>query len=255
MGYPDVAQAAPPSSEPLVGCDYQAPAPESSPKVTTRGRCDLYHRVNHYNYKFDIQSSAKRDVVASGCETHYPSTSDFFASGCLERALIVFPQVLSGKGGVGKSSITTQLALSLSLAGHRVGVLDVDLTGPNIPRMFGVESAAVTQTPKGWTPVKVPGTNISCMSLGFLLRDRGDAVVWRGPKKTAMVRQFLTDTVWEGIDYLLVDTPPGESVQRHYVLGAVTGGDWAEDGGVEERHLDHNIEPLNSRANLSSPNC
>ncbi|TGZ85381.1 P-loop containing nucleoside triphosphate hydrolase protein [Ascodesmis nigricans] len=119
--------------------------------------------------------------------------------------------VLSGKGGVGKSSITTQLALSLSLSGHRVGVLDVDLTGPNIPRMFGVEAATVTQTPKGWKPVQVPGTNISCMSLGFLLRDRGDAVVWRGPKKTAMVRQFLTDTVWEGVEYLIVDTPPGTS--------------------------------------------
>lgn len=75
--------------------------------------------------------------------------------------------------------------------------------------MFSVESAAVTQTPRGWMPVPVPGTNISCMSLGFLLRDRGDAVVWRGPKKTAMVRQFLTDTCWENVDYLLVDTPPG----------------------------------------------
>lgn len=139
-------------------------------------------------------------------------------------------KVLSGKGGVGKSSVTTQLALSLSLANRSVGVLDVDLTGPNIPRFFGVEAAKVTQAPGGWVPVPVHSASaaaadddgegvgkgvgvgaLQCMSLGFLLRDRGDAVVWRGPKKTAMVRQFLTDVLWGELDYLLIDTPPGTS--------------------------------------------
>jgi Mrp family chromosome partitioning ATPase len=118
--------------------------------------------------------------------------------------------VLSGKGGVGKSSVTTQLALSLSLQGKSVGVLDVDLTGPSIPRFFGIEAAKVTQAPGGWLPVSVHDTNppptttqgttsigpLKCMSLGFLLSSRGDAVVWRGPKKTAMIRQFLTDVQW-----------------------------------------------------------
>lgn len=119
---------------------------------------------------------------------------------------------------MGKSSITTQLALSLSLAGHSVGILDIDLTGPSIPRLFGIESAKVTQAPGGWIPVPVHAANpasgvgsLACMSLGFLLRERGDAVVWRGPKKTAMVRQFLTDVLWGEIDYLLIDTPPGTS--------------------------------------------
>ncbi|PMD21552.1 putative amino-acid permease inda1 [Hyaloscypha hepaticicola] len=126
--------------------------------------------------------------------------------------------VLSGKGGVGKSSVTTQLALSLSLAGHSVGILDIDLTGPSIPRLFGIESSRVQQAPGGWVPVPVHSANpeagigaLSCMSLGFLLRERGDAVVWRGPKKTAMVRQFLSDVLWGEIDYLLIDTPPGTS--------------------------------------------
>lgn len=175
--------------------------------------------------------------------------------------------MLSGKGGVGKSSITTQLALSLSLAGHSVGILDVDLTGPSIPRLFGLETAKITQAPGGWLPVQVhqsqilppipplipdvatngaigrtaeeaPGqtatadvhsvTNtqatppalnartaigsLQLMSLGFLLPSRSSAVVWRGPKKTAMVRQFLTDVLWPpGLDYLLIDTPPGTS--------------------------------------------
>ncbi|KAF3069117.1 Cytosolic Fe-S cluster assembly factor CFD1 [Daldinia childiae] len=126
--------------------------------------------------------------------------------------------VLSGKGGVGKSSVTTQLALSLSLSGYSVGVLDVDLTGPSMPRMFNIEDAKVTQAPGGWLPVTVhpanPETGIGelrCMSLGFLLHGRGDAVVWRGPKKTAMVRQFLSDVLWGELDFLLIDTPPGTS--------------------------------------------
>ncbi|EGY23533.1 cytosolic Fe-S cluster assembling factor cfd-1 [Verticillium dahliae VdLs.17] len=126
--------------------------------------------------------------------------------------------VLSGKGGVGKSSVTTQLALSLTLAGHSVGVLDVDLTGPSIPRMLSIEDAKVTQAPGGWVPVSVHESSheqgigsFRAMSLGFLLPRRGDAVVWRGPKKTAMVRQFLSDVLWDETDYLLIDTPPGTS--------------------------------------------
>jgi len=126
--------------------------------------------------------------------------------------------VLSGKGGVGKSSVTTQLALSLSQAGHSVGILDVDLTGPSIPRMLSIEESKVTQVPGGWSPVPVHQKDAStgvgslhAMSLGFLLQRRGDAVVWRGPKKTAMIRQFMRDVLWDETDYLLIDTPPGTS--------------------------------------------
>ncbi|KAL1970826.1 hypothetical protein VTN77DRAFT_2660 [Rasamsonia byssochlamydoides] len=137
--------------------------------------------------------------------------------------------VLSGKGGVGKSSVTLQLALTLSLQGKSVGILDVDLTGPSIPRLVGQENAKITQSTRGWVPVEVhgaeqetgnnttPRASLRCMSLGFLLRDRGDAVIWRGPKKTAMVRQFLTDVYWGETDYLLVDTPPGTS-DEHIAL-------------------------------------
>ena len=125
--------------------------------------------------------------------------------------------VLSGKGGVGKSSVTTQLALSLSLAGRSVSILDIDLTGPSVPRMLSIESAKVTQAAGGWLPVSVHTADpirgigrLDAMSLGFLLQSRGDAVVWRGPKKTAMVRQFLTDVLWQqDTDFLIIDTPPG----------------------------------------------
>lgn len=142
-------------------------------------------------------------------------------------------QVLSGKGGVGKSSVTLQLALALSLQGKSVGILDIDLTGPSIPRLVGLEDAKITQSPNGWLPVRVhdaiatqtdastssppPRGSFRCMSLGFLLRDRGDAVIWRGPKKTAMIRQFLSDVYWGATDYLLIDTPPGTS-DEHIAL-------------------------------------
>ncbi|KAF9691224.1 hypothetical protein EKO04_010722 [Ascochyta lentis] len=153
--------------------------------------------------------------------------------------------VLSGKGGVGKSSVTTQLALTLSLQGHSVGVLDIDLTGPSIPRFFGIEEKKVRQAPGGWIPVDVhtaqalptrdtssgaadpadaadPATQsigaLSCMSLGFILANRSDAVIWRGPKKTAMVRQFLTDVLWPELDFLLIDTPPGTSDEHISLL-------------------------------------
>ncbi|GME88350.1 hypothetical protein B5S28_g1311 [[Candida] boidinii] len=121
--------------------------------------------------------------------------------------------VLSGKGGVGKSSVTTQLALTLVNKGFSVGVLDIDLTGPSLPRMFGMESGKIHQSSNGgWIPVYYDQSKkLSLMSLGFLLNERGNSVVWRGPKKTAMIRQFLKDVEWPELDYLLIDTPPGTS--------------------------------------------
>ncbi|KAM0803355.1 P-loop containing nucleoside triphosphate hydrolase protein [Usnea florida] len=121
--------------------------------------------------------------------------------------------VLVGKGGVGKSSITTQLALSFSLAGHSVGILDIDLTGPSIPRLLGLENAKIKQAPGGWLPCEESNKigSLHAISLALLLPSRSSAVVWRGPKKTAMVRQFLTDVLWPPTDYLLIDTPPGTS--------------------------------------------
>lgn len=124
--------------------------------------------------------------------------------------------VCSGKGGVGKSSVSTQLALSLhALSSHpRVGILDVDLTGPSIPRMLGLDGHGVHQSSDGWVPVYADAQDggeprLACMSVGFLLKKKSDSVVWRGPKKNAMIRQFLSDVRWGELDYLVVDTPPG----------------------------------------------
>lgn len=144
--------------------------------------------------------------------------------------------ILSGKGGVGKSSVTTQIALALALKGKNVGVLDIDLTGPSLPRMFGVEKKQVHQSRSGWVPVLVDSKSsengsVSLMSLGFLLKQRGDSVVWRGPKKTAMIRQFMKDVVWPDLDYLLIDTPPGTSDEHIAIAEELR---WAQplDGAV-----------------------
>ncbi|KAF8973634.1 cytosolic Fe-S cluster assembling factor CFD1 [Flammula alnicola] len=104
--------------------------------------------------------------------------------------------VLAGKGGVGKSSVSTQLALNLynSSPNAKVGILDVDLTGPSIPRMFGVDDKGVHQSTDGWVL-------LACMSVGFLLKNKGDSVVWRGPKKNGMIRQFLSDVRWGELNY------------------------------------------------------
>ncbi|XP_064151432.1 cytosolic Fe-S cluster assembly factor NUBP2 isoform X9 [Loxodonta africana] len=139
--------------------------------------------------------------------------------------------VLSGKGGVGKSTISTELALALRHAGKKVGILDVDLCGPSVPRMLQAQGCAVHQCDNGWVPVFVDQEqSIALMSVGFLLETPDEAVVWRGPKKNALIRQFVSDVVWGELDFLVVDTPPGtsdehisavEALRPYQPLGAV----------------------------------
>lgn len=120
--------------------------------------------------------------------------------------------VLSGKGGVGKSTVSTQVAQSLSSRGYSVGLLDVDICGPSIPRMTGVAGQTVHQSQQGWEPVYA-NPNLAVMSISFLLEEGDAAVVWRGPRKNGLIKQFLTETDWGvgGLDYLIIDTPPGTS--------------------------------------------
>lgn len=118
--------------------------------------------------------------------------------------------VLSGKGGVGKSTFAAQLAFSLALQGKQVGLLDIDICGPSVPRMLGLVGHEVHQSASGWSPVYVQD-NLAVMSVGFMLPSKDDAVIWRGPRKNGLIKQFLTDVVWNELDYLIVDTPPGTS--------------------------------------------
>ncbi|XP_045448901.1 cytosolic Fe-S cluster assembly factor NUBP2 homolog [Melitaea cinxia] len=127
--------------------------------------------------------------------------------------------VLSGKGGVGKSTVSTQLALTLKEKGFKVGLLDIDLCGPSVPYLLNLENQNIHQGPEGWVPVYLDNEQkLGVMSIGFLLKSRNDAVVWRGPKKTSMIKQFLEDVYWQDLDYLIIDTPPGTSDEHITVM-------------------------------------
>lgn len=139
--------------------------------------------------------------------------------------------VLSGKGGVGKSTVAVQLASSLRDRGNRVGILDIDLCGPSIPVLLGLDDHEVHQCPQGWVPVYTDQTQtLGVMSIAFLLNKKTDPVVWRGPKKNAMIKQFLTDVYWQDLDYLIIDTPPGTSDEHISVVENVQ--EWNPDGAV-----------------------
>lgn len=119
--------------------------------------------------------------------------------------------VLSGKGGVGKSTFTSLLAHAFATnPDSNVGIMDTDICGPSIPKMMGVEGETVHVSGAGWSPIWVMD-NLAVMSIQFLLPNRDDAVIWRGPKKNGLIKQFLKDVEWGDLDFLLVDTPPGTS--------------------------------------------
>ena len=119
--------------------------------------------------------------------------------------------VLSGKGGVGKSTFASQLAYGLASDPEKdVGLLDIDICGPSAPIMFAAEGQDVHKSASGWQPVYV-AENLAVMSIGFLLPNPDDAVIWRGPRKNGLIKQFLKDTEWGELDFLVVDAPPGTS--------------------------------------------
>ena len=115
--------------------------------------------------------------------------------------------VVSGKGGVGKSFVTASLAAQMAKAGYTVGILDADITGPSIPKMFGAHGQLVGDE-KGMYPYETPD-GIKIVSINLLMEDEEAPVVWRGPVIAGAVKQFWNETVWGDVDYLFVDMPPG----------------------------------------------
>lgn len=134
--------------------------------------------------------------------------------------------VLSGKGGVGKSTVATNLAMSLALAGKKVGLLDIDIHGPSVPKILGIEKEIVQTIGDTLLPVEMTG-NLKVMSIGFLLRQSNDAVIWRGPMKYQMIKQFLKDVQWGNLDFLVVDSPPGTGDEPLSIIQLLEDADGA----------------------------
>ncbi len=117
--------------------------------------------------------------------------------------------VISGKGGVGKSTVSSNLAMTLSMKGYQTGLMDIDITGPNIPKMFGIEDEQLmANEQKQLIPIAVP-PSLKVMSMAFLLPSKDVPVMWRGPVKMSAVQQFIEDVNWGDLDYLVIDMPPG----------------------------------------------
>lgn len=129
--------------------------------------------------------------------------------------------VLSGKGGVGKSSVTVNLAAALAQNGRKVGIMDVDIHGPSVPNLLGLKSTIeVDPFDQMLLPAKY-NENLSVISMDTLLEDRDQAILWRGPKKASAIRQFLADVKWGNLDYLIIDSPPGTGDEHMTVLKSI----------------------------------
>ena len=116
--------------------------------------------------------------------------------------------VMSGKGGVGKTSTSVNLSIALANAGHKVGIMDVDLHGPDVPRILGIEGRPEFSSNQKLSPMKY-SENLSAISIESFTPQRDDAIIWRGPLKYAAIRQFIGDIDWGELDFLIIDSPPG----------------------------------------------
>jgi len=150
----------------------------------------------------------------SSCATRQPQPQEnneqFLRRQALESRLCPIKNrilVMSGKGGVGKSTTAVNLAIALSQQGNRVGLLDIDLHGPSLPKMLGLEDVRPKGNAEGILPLEFVGLKL--MSIGFLLQKTSDAMIIRGPMKNGAIQQLLADVAWGELDYLVVDCPPG----------------------------------------------
>ena len=132
--------------------------------------------------------------------------------------------VLSGKGGVGKSTVATGLALSLARQGKKVGLMDIDITGPNVPKMLGLEDADLNVEDGQIHPANGP-SGVKVISMAFLIEDPDKPVIWRGPIKLGAIQQFIGDVAWGELDALIIDFPPGTSDEPLTVSQSLPGID------------------------------
>jgi len=147
-------------------------------------------------------------TCSENCSSRQPSKEDFRVALAPSSSVKKVYAVVSGKGGVGKSLITTMLAVRTRSRGYRVGILDADITGPSIPKAFGL-TGGVAETKDNLMVPATTNSGIEVMSSNLLLENDTDPVIWRGPVIANAVKQFWSETLWENIDFMYVDLPPG----------------------------------------------
>jgi Mrp family chromosome partitioning ATPase len=134
--------------------------------------------------------------------------------------------VLSGKGGVGKSTVAVNLAAALAEAGYSTGLMDVDIHGPSVPKLLGIEKIPLDNSKNMITPIQY-SNNLKVMSIGSIMPDKDEPVIWRGPLKHNAIRQFIMDVEWGELDYLIVDSPPGTGDEPLSVCNLIKDPDGA----------------------------
>jgi Mrp family chromosome partitioning ATPase len=131
--------------------------------------------------------------------------------------------VMSGKGGVGKTSVSVNIAMALAKKGFKVGIMDVDIHGPDVPRMLGIQKEMLgVNANKKLTPLAY-SDNLSAVSIESLSASKDDAIIWRGPMKHSVIRQFISDVEWGALDYLIIDSPPGTGDEPLSVAQVIAG--------------------------------
>lgn len=187
------------------------PVEQPQPKKSQEGGCNVIN-TPQAGKADKCSTCSQKSSCGSGANAAAKAQQeqlalDIKARMCLIRHKIL---VLSGKGGVGKSMLSAQLAYALAAKGYFVGLMDVDICGPTVPKMLGQRGQGVLRTEEGLAPVKV-NDNLVAMSIGFVVDDDTEAVIWRGPRKIGLIQMFLRDVCWGALDFLIVDTPPGTS--------------------------------------------
>ncbi|MFA6449234.1 MAG: Mrp/NBP35 family ATP-binding protein [bacterium] len=174
------------------------------------------------------KGSGHEKKAASGCGSFGQTTNEALEQQMLNDRMAKIHNkiiVMSGKGGVGKSTVSVNIAVELASRGKRVGLVDVDIHGPSIPGLLNLSDARPQSDLSGMSPIayKVSGGEIKVMSIGFLLSNRDAAVIWRGPMKLGAIKQFLRDVAWGELDYLIIDSPPGTGDEPLSVCQLIEG--------------------------------
>jgi len=159
-----------------------------------------------------IMSECNHDCgsCSANCESRTTDKTSFLEALAPESKVKKVIGIVSGKGGVGKSLVTSMLAVSMNRKGHHTAILDADITGPSIPMAFGVADERPAVTPGGRLMIPAKSLEgVEIMSANLLLENATDPVIWRGPVIAGAVKQFWTETLWQDVDYMFVDMPPG----------------------------------------------